>query len=131
MEHIIEARRYLDNARTILKEKAILEDNYYQDKKYVRMAGHTAYTGILVALDGLFEHKGKKRKSKEWYIDQLAQRNKKMVQLFEDCYDILHLLMGYDGSKNMKVAKEGLKTAEQLIDWVEKNASKFRLEEIH
>jgi Domain of unknown function (DUF5618) len=122
MEHIIEARRYVDNAKTILKEKAIHDGEHYRDKKYVRLAGHAAYTGVLVALDGLFEYKGKKRKSKEWYIDQLAQRNKKMVQLFEDAYYWLHLVMGYDGVRNVKMSKDGLKMAEQMIGWAEKNS---------
>jgi hypothetical protein len=48
---ISEAKHYVENARTILKEKGLKEDRYYQDPKYVKMAGHTAYTGILVALD--------------------------------------------------------------------------------
>ena len=44
-----EAMRYIDNAKEILREKAKKEDGLYQDKKYVKMAGHTAYSGVLLA----------------------------------------------------------------------------------
>ena len=67
MKHIVEAHRYLDNAKEILREKAKKEEGYYQDQKYVKMAGHTAYTGVLMALDGYFRGERKKRKSVEWY----------------------------------------------------------------
>jgi hypothetical protein len=37
---IQEAKRYIDNARTILSEKAEKEEDYYHDGKYVKMAGN-------------------------------------------------------------------------------------------
>ena len=51
MQNTAEAMRYIDNAKDILRHKAQKEDGYYQDKKYVKMAGHTAYLGVLLALD--------------------------------------------------------------------------------
>lgn len=36
---IAEARRYLDNAEELLREKAVKEDCYYQNVKYVKMVG--------------------------------------------------------------------------------------------
>ncbi len=54
MQTTTEARRYIDNAKEILREKARKEDGFYQDAKYVRNAGHTACIGVLMALDGLF-----------------------------------------------------------------------------
>ncbi|GHT53224.1 hypothetical protein FACS189451_04920 [Bacteroidia bacterium] len=44
---IKEAERYLDNARTILSEKAGKNGNYYSDSKYVKLAGHAAWCGVL------------------------------------------------------------------------------------
>jgi len=73
MKHIVEAHRYLENAKEILRDKAQKEDSRYHDRKYVRMAGHTAYLAILVALDGLFGIKKKGRKKVEWYQEQLAK----------------------------------------------------------
>lgn len=49
---IKEAERYLLNAKQILSEKAGKDGNYYENPKYVKMAGNTAWSGVLVALDG-------------------------------------------------------------------------------
>ena len=119
MKHIEEAHRYIDNAKQILREKAHKEDSRYQDKKYVRMAGHTAYLGILVALDGLFEIKRGGRKKVEWYQGELAMVDKKMLNSFLNAYEILHLGMGYDGDLSSAIANAGLKEAEKIIHWVE------------
>ena len=119
MKHIIEAHRYLENAKEILREKAQKEKGYYQDQKYVKMAGHTAYTGVLMALDGHFRGERKRRKSVEWYKDALAKEDKKILTTFNSAYHTLHLLMGYDGEQNVKIVKASLEEAEKIINWVE------------
>ena len=119
MKHIVEAYRYLDNAKDILREKAQKEDKYYKDAKYVKMAGNTAYNGVLVALDGLLGVKKKGRKSVDWYKEELSKLDKKILYTFSSAYETLHLLMGYDGSPNAIIANEGLKEAEAIIKWVE------------
>ena len=119
MNSIIEAKRYLDNARQILKEKANKEDGYYQDKKYVKLAGHAAYSGVLVALDGFLGDKKKGRKSVEWYQKELAGLDKKVSSTFSNVYEILHLSLGYDGATNAELAQLGLREAEKVIDWIQ------------
>ena len=119
MKHIEEAHRYIDNAKQILKEKAHKEDGYYQDKKYVKMAGHTAYSAVLEALDGLFDLKKKGRKSVEWYQEELGKKDKKVLNAFNVVYNTLHLSMAYDGNLSVKICNEGLKEAEKIIHWVE------------
>lgn len=119
MNNIIEAKRYLDNARQILKEKANKEDGYYQDKKYVKLAGHAAYSGVLVALDGFLGDKKKGRKSVEWYQKELAGLDKKVSSTFSNVYEILHLSLGYDGATNAELAQLGLREAEKVIDWIQ------------
>jgi hypothetical protein len=114
-----EAKRYLDNAKEILREKAKKEIGFYQDKKYVKLAGHAAYTGVLVALDGLLENKTKGRKDVDWYKERLAILDKKVLNAFNGAYDTLHLAMGYDGNPIAEVSKAGLDTAESIINWVE------------
>ncbi|CAG5072089.1 hypothetical protein DYBT9623_04026 [Dyadobacter sp. CECT 9623] len=114
-----EAKRYLNNAKEILREKARKEDGYYQDKKYVKLAGHAAYTGVLVALDALFDEKSKKRKDVDWYKERLSKMDKKVLNAFNGAYDTLHLAMGYDGNPISDVSKAGLETAESIINWVE------------
>ena len=51
MEHtnqILEARRYVANAKTILKEKAVKDGDYYTDSKYIKMAGHTPRADVSI-----------------------------------------------------------------------------------
>lgn len=119
MNKIIEAKRYMDNAREILREKALKEDGYYQDSKYVKMAGHTAYTGILVALDGFLGKKGKGRKDVDWYKEHLSKLDKKILNAFLTAYQVLHLDMAYDGAKSAKLAATGFEEADKIISWLE------------
>lgn len=119
MNTIQEAKRYVENARELLREKALKEDGYYQDTKYVKMAGHTAYAGVLVALNGLLGKKGKGRKDVDWYKQHLAKLDKRMLNSFVGAYDTLHLSMSYDGNPLASVATAGLQKAETIINWVE------------
>ncbi len=119
MKHIEEAHRYIDNAKEILREKGQKEDKYYQDAKYVKMAGNTAYNGLLLALDGLLGVKKKGRKSVEWYKEELSKLDKKILYSFSSAYETLHLSMGYDGHPSSKIVADGLEEAETIINWVE------------
>ncbi|MBC8153496.1 MAG: DUF5618 family protein [Bacteroidetes bacterium] len=119
MNTIQEAKRYVENARDILRDKAHKEDGYYQDSKYVKMAGHTAYVGILVALDGLLGRKDKSRKDVDWYKQHLAKLDKRMLNAFLTAYQVLHLDMAYDGAQSAKLATTGLEEADTIISWVE------------
>lgn len=119
MDQISEARRYVANAKEILRDKAQKEDGLYQDAKYVKMAGHTAYAGVLVALDHLFGRTSRRRKSVDWYQAELAKTDRKLLTAFNGVYDTLHLSMSYDGNPAAAVAQGGLDLAERIIDWVE------------
>jgi hypothetical protein len=118
-DSVREAKRYLDNAKEILSEKAKKEDGYYQDAKYVKMAGHTAYTGVLFVLDRYLGKKTKGRKDVDWYKQNLSVLDKKILQAFLTAYQVLHLDMAYDGAGSADLAKLGMQEAERLIDWVE------------
>jgi hypothetical protein len=118
-DSLLEAKRYLDNAKEILREKAKKEDGYYQDAKYVKMAGHTAYTGVLFALDRYFGKKTKGRKDADWYKQNLSKQDRKMLNSFVTVYELLHLVMAYDGAGNEDMVKVGMQEAERIIDWVE------------
>ncbi|MET7256525.1 DUF5618 family protein [Dyadobacter fermentans] len=117
-EAVTEAKRYLSNAKDILREKGAKEDGFYQDSKYVKMAGHTAYSGVLFALDHYFGKKTKGRKGVDWYKANLSQQDKKMLQTFVSVYELLHLVMAYDGVGDAEVVKLGFQRAEIIIDWV-------------
>lgn len=125
MEAISEARRHIDNAKDFLSNNARKEDGLYQDKKYVKIAGHTAYTGILLVLNELLGEKNKKTpKSAEWYQYELSRVDKSLLSNFTTAYQILHIDMGYQGTKSAKIAALGLDTAEKIIDWVETRLEK-------
>jgi len=116
-----EAMRYMDNAKEYLKN-AKKEGNIYYDPKYVKTACGTAYSGLLVALDGylilkgLHKPKGKERKSIEYYQRNLTGENKKMLAQLNIAYQNLHLSGYYDGTQSVNVVKEGFDYAYGLID---------------
>jgi len=115
-----EAVRYMDNAKECL-QKAQKDGKYYNDPKYVKMACGTAYSGLLVALDGFLIlkkveiPKGKDRKSIEFYHNNLAKLDRKMLNTLNSAYEILHLFGYYDGIKSVKVVKEGFEDAYSII----------------
>ncbi len=113
---IKEANRYLSNAKELLSEKANRTNGVYQDAKYVKMAGHTAYCGVLFALDLMIKQpKKNKRKSVEYYREFLSKYDKKMLTEFNNLYDTLHLSLGYDGNTDVRISKVGLEMAKEFI----------------
>jgi uncharacterized protein (UPF0332 family) len=116
-----EAMRYMDNAKECLKS-AQKEGNIYLDPKYVRSACGTAYSGVLIALDGFFMLKNlhtsnnkRTRKSIEYYQQNLAKQDKKMLDKLNIAYKILHLYGYYDGIQSVNVVKEGFSFANAII----------------
>ena len=116
-----EAIRYMNNATEYLKN-AQKEGKFYRDVKYVRTACGTAYSGVLIALDGYLLLKGigkperKKRKSIEYYQSNIVKLDKKMLDYLVNVYNILHLSGYYDGINNVNVVKEGFDLAKTIID---------------
>ena len=123
---IEEARRYRDNAKELLKEKAEKEDGYYQDSKYVKMAGHTMWTGCLVALDYALGIKKKRgaRKDIDDYKSAAAKIDKKLLNYVVSGYNYMHLFMGYDGDKDVNTSLTGLEYMNLIIDWCETRTAK-------
>ena len=117
---IEEARRYVDNAKTLLKEKGELdpETHSYTDRKYVKMAGNTLWNGVLFILDTVF-HVRKNKKSRpdiSDYQQAIVDRDKKLLMLVNNGYHIMHLSMGYDGIYDKKVCDQGFHIANEIID---------------
>ena len=129
MENYKEAYRYLDNAQEILRTKAKKDGLFYEDPKYVKMACNTAYSGLLVALNDFFTKKGVKypktkgRRSQSTNVDffkqNLAKMNKKKLKEFNEAYNYLHLLGGYDGSLAVITSKTGIGFAKSIVDWID------------
>lgn len=121
-----EARRYIANAKEILREKAGRENGQYSDRKYVKMAGNTAWNGVLEAAITWLENKGVRasddfRPDVRFYIREISKRNQKMNKHFVNAYDILRKSLGYDGALKATISKEGLAEAEALIALFEKD----------
>jgi hypothetical protein len=60
------------------------------------------------------------RKHVDDYQDFLAKLDRKILNHFNIAYEILYLVMGYDGFGEYDVVKKGLNSAEEIINWVEK-----------
>jgi len=118
---IQEAERYILNARQILSEKAGKDGDYYTDKKYIRIAGHTAWHGVLIALDATLKVKeGLKKRQRpdiKDYQEALSKVDKKMLRALMNSYETLHIVLGYDGNLNYKIVQNGLEEAQWIIDW--------------
>ena len=115
---IEEARRYVSNAEENI-EKAIYnpETKSYMDSKYVKTAGDILWKGCLIALDAVLHvRKGKGRPSIEKYKEAAKKRDGKLLTAIVIGYDILHLTMGYDGTKGRKVCDAGFEYANDIID---------------
>ena len=122
---IREAERYLENARQILSEKAGKDGNYYNDSKYVKMAGNTAWNGVLVALDAVLNvrstmKKGQRPEFKD-YEEAIAKKDSKMTRPLLGAYESLHKTMGYDGNPVYKMVQSSLEQAKIIISWANKH----------
>jgi len=126
LEHPIrEAERYIENAREILSEKAGKDGNLYTDRKYVKMAGNTAWNGVLVALDAVLNvrqgMKSRQRPEFRDYQEALSKRDGKMPRVLLNAYDLLHKSLGYDGVTDYKTVQSSLEKAKMMLDWASKH----------
>jgi len=122
---IAEAERYLENARQILSEKAGKDGDYYNDSKYVRMAGNTAWNGVLIALDAVLGMRKnlKKRQRLDFkdYQVEIAKKDSKMPRTLLNAYSLLHLSLGYDGITDYKTVQSSLEKAKIILEWADKH----------
>ena len=118
---IHEAERYLENARQILSEKAEKDGRYYNDSKYVKVAGHTAWSGVLVALDAVLPVRANLKKGQgldlKDYQSAIIKKDSKMLRPLLNAYNSLHLALGYDGNTDYKIVQASLEQGKYLIDW--------------
>ena len=121
---IREAERYLQNARQLLSDKAEKDGKYYNDRKYVKMAGNTAWNGVLLALDSVLHvrlnmKKGQRPEFQD-YLDAISKVDKKMTRPLLATYESLHKALGYDGNPSYSIVQESLSEAKAMIAWADK-----------
>ena len=126
---IDEARRYINNAKTLLEEKAILNPKLgvYEDSKYVKLAGHPLWTGAIIAISYSLKVAPKKSTQRldiKDFQEAASKRNKKLLTLLVSQYQSAHLSMGYDGSKSVGNAKDAIRYTQEIVDWCENNRPK-------
>ena len=117
---IDEARRYVENAKKTLNENGELdvELNRYEDDKYVRSAGNYLWLGVLMALDAVF-HVREDRRTRvdiDDYRKVVGKRDRKLLALVNDGYEVMHLYMNYDGNQSKGVSDDGFRLANNIID---------------
>ena len=95
-----------------------MEQNRYQDDKYVKAAGNFLWGGVLIALDAAFHVKKSEhdRVDIKDYRTVVGNRDRKLLGLVNDGYEIIHLLMGYDGTLSKTICDEGFRLANKIID---------------
>ena len=117
---IAESRRYVENARKTLREngKLDVEQNRYQDEKYVKAAGNYLWGGVLIALDAVFRVKKDQHDRVDIadYRNAVGKRDKKLLGWINDGYDVIHLYMTYDGGLSKKLCDSGFLIANEIID---------------
>lgn len=116
---IEEARRYVANAQEIIKKAQYdSETKSYLDSKYVKTAGDILWKGCLIALDAVLHvRKGKGRPSIEKYKEAAGKRDRTLLKHINKGYDLMHLSMGYDGTKGKKVCDAGFEYANDIINY--------------
>ena len=117
---IKEARRYVDNAEKTLRENGRYnkELNLYEDDKYVRAAGHYLGHSVLLALDAVFQVRADRRTRVDVndYYEAVRKRDKKLLALVNNSYNVMHLSMDYDGTSRKSVCDDGFHLANEIID---------------
>ena len=92
------------------------------------MAGNNAWSGVLVALDGVLDVKAnlKSRRRADFkdYMEAVTKRDRKMSKPLLYAYESLHKVLGYDGNLSYGTVQDGMKQAKAVIDWADREYRK-------
>jgi Domain of unknown function (DUF5618) len=119
-EYLAEAKRKLANAKDILKP-VLIEDNRYQDAKYVQTAAAVAYLAALEAVNAVAPVAGnhsREAESIEEYQDavrKLKSQSRHMLNYLNTAYENLHILAYYRRGTSVSMVKDGLQAVKQMI----------------
>ena len=127
---IEEALRYVENARDTLKNNEEYDPitRSYDDRKYVRAAGHYLWHAVMLALDSVF-HVREDRRTRidiDAYREAIRKSDRKLLTLVNNGYQILHLHMGYDGVLNKQSCDEGFRITNDIISRCEALSQKSK-----
>ena len=73
---------------------------------------------VLMALDAVFHVREDRRTRVDIrdYLEAVGKRDKKLLALVNNGYNVMHLSMGYDGVQRKGVCDDGIKLATEIID---------------
>ena len=120
------AQKILIKAKRILAENAGKDGNYYTDKKYVRMAGRTAWQGVIVGLNECLKIQ---EKSELKVYQRILSQNPYFLEMFNSAYDTLWNALGSDGNLNVVIVDARIKEARKLIDWSDKLSRGYNIKD--
>ncbi len=80
------AQKILIKAKRILAENAGRDGNFYNNKKYVRMAGKTAWEGVMI---GLSEGLKIEKESRLKVYQRILTQSPFYLNLFNNAYETL------------------------------------------
>ena len=117
---IEEAKLRANNARMILEEKAILDEdtNRYENPKYVRKAGRALWRAVLIALDTVFDIREDRRTKVfiEDYLKVIAKKDERFSKMVDSGYNVICVYMNYDGILHKPICDEGFRLADEIIE---------------
>jgi Domain of unknown function (DUF5618) len=93
----------------------------FADRKYVKLAGITAWKAILGALNITFDLKinAEPLNFKE-YQKLIQSVDEIQIKVFNSTYDTLYKALALDGNLKVLIAEEGFKDAINMLEWCEK-----------
>lgn len=120
------AQKILIKAKRILAENAGKDGNFYTDKKQVRMAGRTAWQGVIVGLNECLKIQ---EKSGLKVYQKILSQNPYFLEIFNNAYDTLCNALGSDGNLNVVIVDAGIREARELINWTDKLSRGYNIKD--
>jgi Domain of unknown function (DUF5618) len=119
-EYLAEAKRKLANAKDILKP-VLIEDNRYQDAKYVQTAAAVAYLAALEAVNAVAPvdaNPSREAECIEEYqdaISKLKSQSRPMLNYLNTAYENLHIFAYCRRGTGVGMVKDGLQAVKHMI----------------
>lgn len=117
---IDEARRYMENAKTLLVEHGDLDEDdfFYNNRKCVKKVGNALWRSVLLVLDAVF-HVRQDRRTRvhiDDYLEAIGNRDEKLCRIVDSGYEVLYVIMGYYGNQCKGICEDGFRIANDIID---------------
>ena len=117
---IEEARRYVENAKTLLVEHGELDEDemFYNNKRIVKQTGNMLWKAVILVLDAVYHvrHDRRTRIIVDDYLEAIGEQDEKLYYFVDSGCDLMYVYMGYNGTRFKSICDDGFWTANQIID---------------